>query len=139
MGRPFSGDEEQEIARLFAIGSSVEQIADATGRTSTSIGTHLTRLGLVGRKGLSHGVRDRVLERIASGWRPSRIARQHGMRVEVVERIVVEAVAAADERLRREDNAGRARSAEAEWQRLRAAAALAREIVAQRRAERRAA
>ncbi len=125
MGRPFSGEEDREIARRFAAGESIEGIAEGVGRSYAATTTYMTRTGLVGRKGLGHGVRERILERIAEGWRPSRVARQHGLRVEVVERIVVEAFADAE---------GRLRQAEDERRRVTVVVALAREIAAERRA-----
>lgn len=108
MGRSYeqlSLDDRCEIARLFANGSSVRQIAAALDRSPSTISRELKRnlgaqLGYKpsyaqqqtrarrwkgSRLERSDSLRAAVIERLASGWSPEQIAgrlkREHGRKV----------------------------------------------------------
>jgi len=91
--RQLSAEDRSEIARLQSLGTSIQQIAAALGRTASTISRELTRNS--GAKGYQpvhaherararrwHGPRLRrrpalgalVLERLKAGWSPEQIA-----------------------------------------------------------------
>jgi hypothetical protein len=84
--RQYSESEDAALVAAWARGDSVEEIAAALGRSMSSVQTRASNVGLKNLTWIMSALPDRVSERLEEGWRPSRIARQYGLRVEVVKR-----------------------------------------------------
>jgi hypothetical protein len=87
--RQYSDEEDAVLVAAWARGDSVEEIASALGRSRSSVQTRASNVGLKSPTWIMASLPDRLSERLEEGWRPSRIARQYGLRVEVVERHAV--------------------------------------------------
>ncbi|MCB8840197.1 hypothetical protein [Aurantimonas sp. VKM B-3413] len=78
-------EDEVHVAR-FVAGDDARQIAAVVGRSAASAQLRTSRLSLVDRIGSA--ARERIVERHVEGWTVSRIARQHGVKPPVVERLL---------------------------------------------------
>lgn len=87
--KQYSDEEDAMLVAAWARGDSVEEIALALGRSRSSVQTRASNVGLKSPTWIMSSLPDRLSERLEEGWRPSRIARQYGLRVEVVERHAV--------------------------------------------------
>lgn len=87
--KQYSDEEDAMLVAAWARGDSVEEIALALGRSRSSVQTRASNVGLKSPTWIMSSLPDRLTERLEEGWRPSRIARQYGLRVEVVERHAV--------------------------------------------------
>lgn len=87
--KQYSDEEDAMLVAAWACGDSVEEIASALGRSRSSVQTRASNVGLRNLTWIMSALPDRVSERLEEGWRPSRIARQYGIRIEVIERHAV--------------------------------------------------
>lgn len=87
--RQYSDEDDALLATAWARGDRAEEIAAALGRSLSSVQTRASNVGLKNLTWIISALPDHVSERLEEGWRQSRIARQYGLRVEVVERDAV--------------------------------------------------
>lgn len=85
----YSESEDAALAAGWARGDSVEEIAATLGRSLASVQTRASNVDLKSPTWIMSSLPDRLSGRLEEGWRPSRIAREYGLRVEVVERHAV--------------------------------------------------
>ncbi|SMC32640.1 hypothetical protein SAMN06297251_10160 [Fulvimarina manganoxydans] len=93
------------LAERWGAGDSADEIALAMGRTTGAIASAASKRGFVGAASLGEAAVELIVERAAGGWSPTRLARQHGVHVAVILRVL-----ALD--ARRQAGAGR------KWKRL---------------------
>lgn len=82
--RSWSSEEHRILVETVSTASSVREVAKALGRSRASIQMRMFRNGL--RLTVPTATRERIVYLASSGWSPSRIARQVGVPVAVVER-----------------------------------------------------
>ena len=88
----YTAEEEAIIASGWVAGDSIVEIAERLGRTPGSVAAYASKNGYISSWSVGTTVADRIGERaLVEGWRPSRIARQYGLKVAVVERLIVRA------------------------------------------------
>lgn len=83
----WNADELSRLRDLAAEGLSASDIAEDLGRTRASVWTALSRQRLSLRCE-PRSVRERVLALVHEGWSFNRIARQHGVEVVAIQRLV---------------------------------------------------
>ncbi len=85
--KPWSPAEDERLRALVLGGATFVEAGIEIGRHPGSTAKRAKALGLRTDAAIAWATRERIVELLAEGWRPSRIAAQVGASVETVQRV----------------------------------------------------